>query len=106
MSDRLASLLRLREADPADGDLPYMIALEHRKAGDLDDALRWLDATLADHPGHHYAHYQKAQVLRELDRPADARAAADAGLQRAQTDGDAKAAGELEALRDELDDED
>ena len=102
---RLDSLLKLYDADRADADLPYMVAMEHAKAGDLDEALRWLDTTVADHPGHHYAYYQRAQVLHDLGRTEDAKAAIDAGLTRARADRNAKAAGELEELRESFDDE-
>mgnify|MGYP006897402860 CR=1 FL=1 len=38
MSDRLAQLEKMHAADPADADLPYMIAIEHGNAERFDDA--------------------------------------------------------------------
>ena len=99
MSDRRAKLETLYAADPADADLPYMIALEHGKADDPEAAVTWLDRAIATNPSHHYAYFQKARMLSELGEDDDARAAADAGIARAAADQNAKALGELQELR-------
>ena len=101
-ADRLATLLDLHAADPADRDLPYMIGLEHAKAGDAEGALAWLDKALGLDPSHHYAYFQKARVLSEEGEEEAALAAADAGIARARADGNAKALGELRELRENL----
>jgi len=99
MSDRLEQLTKLLAADPDDADVPYMIALEHGKAGDTETAVAWLDKALALDPGYHYAYFQKAKMLSELGEDDDALAAVDAGIARATADGHAKAVGELQELR-------
>ncbi|MEM9419589.1 MAG: hypothetical protein AAGA25_11155 [Planctomycetota bacterium] len=99
MSDRLPQLMKLLAVDPDDADVPYMIALEHAKAGDPETAIEWLDKTLSLDPGYHYGYYQKAKMLSEIGEDEAGLTVLDAGLQRAQTDGNAKAVGELEELR-------
>ena len=98
-SDRLEQLLKLQADDPTDADLPYMIALEHAKAGDADQAIDWLDRTLSLNPHYHYAYFQKAKVLDDEGEQADALAVLDEGIAKAAQAGDAKALGELQELR-------
>ncbi len=99
MPNRLETLHTLHTADPADADVPYMIGLEHAKADDPQEAVRWLDRCLALDAGYHYAYFQKAKMLSELGDDDDAVATVDAGIQRAADDGAAKALGELQELR-------
>lgn len=99
MSDRLSKLMELHEADPSDAFCAYGIAMEHAKAGDLEQAIRWLDETLRLDPTHAYACYQKARLLADAGRTDEATAMIDAGLQIAESSNDAKAAEELRELR-------
>ena len=99
MSDRLTQLTRLLAADPADADVPYMIGLEHAKADDPAEAIRWLDRTLSLSPSYHYAYFQKAKMLSELGEDDEALAVLDTGIQQATADGHHKAVGELQELR-------
>lgn len=66
MTDRLAQLTKLHEADPADPFLTYGIALEHAKTEDFAQAIVWLDRTLEVDGNYCYAFYQKARALSEL----------------------------------------
>lgn len=95
-------LTKLWEADPADADVAYMIALEHAKAGDVEEAVRWLDQAIALNTSYHYAYYQKGKLLGEAGRLDEGRAALQTGLKQAQCDGNAKAVGELQALLEEM----
>lgn len=99
MSERLDQLQQLFAADPNDADLPYMIALEHAKAGDPAGAVAWLDKALAIDPHYHYAYFQKAKMLDEDGEDADALGVLDEGIAMATKAGDAKALGELQELR-------
>ena len=99
MSGRLEQLQKLFEADPADADLPYMIALEHGKAGDTDEALAWLDKTIALNAHYHYAYFQKAKLFDEDGEIDQAVAVLDQGIELATKAGDAKALGELQELK-------
>lgn len=99
MADRLDPLLKLHAADPADADLPYMIALEYAKAGDSATAIEWFDKALVINPNYHYAYFQKAKALDEEGETADALAVLDQGIALAAKAGDGKALGELQELR-------
>lgn len=99
---RLEQLERLHAADPEDPDLAYMIAHEHLKAGNTPAATYWFDTCLKLNPSYHYAYFHKARVLQGSG---DIQAAADTlrlGLALAERDGNAKAAGEIAALLNEL----
>ena len=102
MTDRLAALLTLLESQPEDAFCLYGIAMEHRKAGDLDEAIAYFDRTLAADPDHAYAAYHKARTQDEAGATDAALATIDQGLAAARRSGDSAAAGELAALRDEL----
>ncbi|MEM9348294.1 MAG: tetratricopeptide repeat protein [Planctomycetota bacterium] len=99
MSERLEQLQKLFTIDPNDADLPYMIALEHGKAGDTDEAIAWLDKTIELNAHYHYAYFQKAKLLDEEGEIDDAVAVLDQGIALATKAGDAKALGELQELR-------
>jgi len=102
MSDRLAQLLKLHEADPADPFVTYGVAMEYVKAEAFDDAIAWLDKTLERDAAYCYAYYQKAKALSQLGRDEEARDVVKAGMTAAQTAGDLKAIGELGDLREVL----
>ena len=89
----------MHAADPDDPDLAYMIALEHAKADDPDEAVVWLDKALALKPTYHYAYFQKAKMQSELGEDDDALATLDLGIASAKSHGDAKALGELREFR-------
>ena len=102
MDDRLPKLLALHHADPHDADVLYMIALEHTKAQRYEDAVAWLDRTLAQAPGYHYAYFQQAKAYEELGRHDRAKDTLVRGIRRAQEDGNGKAVGELTGLLESL----
>ncbi|XAM00977.1 hypothetical protein OT109_06230 [Phycisphaeraceae bacterium D3-23] len=99
MTDRLHKLEQMHAGDPADADLPYMIAIEHGNAERFDDAITWLDKTLALDAHYHYAYFQKAKMLSELGDDDDAVAVLDEGIAQAAAANDGKALGELQELR-------
>ena len=97
MADRLAQLETLLAAEPNDPFLLYGAALEHRKAGEADKAIGYLDRTLAADPGYCYAYYQKAQILEESGDEAAAIQTYKDGIAAAERVGDAHAKDELAA---------
>lgn len=103
MSKRIEQLRQMLAKTPGDPFLLYGMSLELKKAGDLRGALDYLDRTLALDAGYLYAYYQKGQVLETVGQPDDAKAAYDAGIERARAAGGAKALGELSGARDLLD---
>lgn len=98
MTDRLAQLQKLHAVDPADPFCAYGIGIEHAKAGRRDEAAAWFEKTIAADPAYCYAYYQLGKTLAEMDRPADARAALERGLDAAARGGDQHARDELAAL--------
>jgi tetratricopeptide (TPR) repeat protein len=102
MSDRLAQLTKLHQADPKDPFCTYGLALEHLKAGAHEEALQWLDATIALDANYCYAYFQKGKVLAELGQVEAAHAVLHAGLNAAKSCGDAKAHDEIGALLESL----
>lgn len=100
--NRLDRLLKMREADPSDPDIPYMIAQEHAAQNAHDQALALFDDALAIDPHYHYAYYHKARSLVALERVQDAIEVLNEGLRRSQMAGDAKAANEIGAFLAEL----
>lgn len=102
MSDRIEQLRKFHEQDPTDTFCTYGLAMEHAKAGEIEEALTWLEKTLEIDADYAYAHFQKAKLLGEAGRTDEARTAADQGLEAARRSGDEKAAGELEELRASL----
>lgn len=99
MSDRLDQLQKMHAADPADADLPYMIALEHAKQDQFQQAIDWLDKTLAADRHYHYAYFQKAKMLSELGDDMAGLETLALGIELAEQAGDLKALGELSELR-------
>ncbi len=98
MSDRLAQLLKLHEADPVDPFCTYAIGLEYAKAGRHDEALAWLDKTIGLDDRYCYAYFQKARLLIERGDEATARQVLQDGMQAARAAGDEHAYGELAGL--------
>jgi tetratricopeptide (TPR) repeat protein len=102
MSDRIAQLESLHRADPKDPFCTYGIAMEHAKAERHEEALAWLDKTLALDPRYCYAYYHKAKVLTELGRSAEARTILQTGLAAALEAHDTHAHGEMTTLLEAL----
>jgi tetratricopeptide (TPR) repeat protein len=99
---RLEQLHKLLARTPADPFLLYGIALEHKKAQQHEQAVEFLDRTIAVDAKYCYAYYQKGQVLEQMDRPDDAKAAYRAGIAAARAAGDGHAQGELQGALDLL----
>lgn len=102
MSDRLTKLEKLHAGDPKDPFLTYGIALEHGKAGRYDDAIAWLDKTLANDVGYAYAYFQKAKMLEQKGDTDAARAVLRVGMPAARAAGDAHAAEEMMGFLESL----
>ncbi len=104
MADRKKELTRLLDREPGDPFLRYALAMEHKKAGKLDDALEWFNKTLEADASYCYAHYQIGQVHEENEDTAAASKAYETGITAAKKHGDAHAAGEMQVALDLLDD--
>lgn len=89
---RLEAMLR---DEPGDAFLRYALAQEFVSEGNPAGALAAFDALLADEPDHVPSYFQKAKVLAEEDRTADAVATLRSGIAVARRVGDDHAAGEM-----------
>lgn len=99
----LDQLQKLLVADPTDPFVPYAIALEHAKRGQLVTALDFFDRCLALDSTYCYAYFHKAQVQKTLGDLPGARASLVQGLAAAKKVSDSKARSEIQGLLDELD---
>jgi tetratricopeptide (TPR) repeat protein len=100
--ERLQQLVTMLEKNPKDAFLLYAIGLEHKKAGALEEALRFLDGAIQADSGYCYAYYQRGQVLEQAGRTSDARQAYQDGIAAASRVGDAHAASELQGALEML----
>jgi tetratricopeptide (TPR) repeat protein len=96
MSERMAQLKQLLEAEPNDPFCLYGLAQEHAGAGDDVLAVDYYERAIAADPYYCYAYYHMARSLERLGRADHARQALEAGLARARERGDAHACAEIE----------
>jgi tetratricopeptide (TPR) repeat protein len=104
--DRVAFFRTYLDDHPGDRFASYSLALELKKAGELDAAEAAFRALLVTHPTSGAGHYQLGLLLLEQERHDDARAAWEAGLQALRRLNDAEARRsrtELQAALDDLD---
>lgn len=99
---RLDQLMKIRDVDPEDADVAYMIAQEHAKAGDHDEAIAWYDRCLEMDGSYHYAYFHKARSQEARDDSAGAASTLELGLDAAKRDQHAKAMSEIESYLGEL----
>lgn len=102
---RLDKLHKLREADPTDADVPYMIAQEIAKEGDHSEAIEWYDRCIELDPDYLYAYFHKAKSLEAKDSVEVAAATLEEGVKRSKAKGNAKAIGELGEYLTQLQDD-
>jgi len=96
-SDRMATLVRMLAKEPDDLFLLYAIALEHKKAGDFADALKYLADVLKRDPLYCVAHQQAAQVHEMAGDGEAAKQAYRDGIAAALRKGDLHAKEEMES---------
>ena len=103
-SPRLASLHALLAAEPDDGFVLYGLAQECYKLGRFDDAIAFYDRAIAVDPKQCYAFFHKAKTLESARRHAEIPSVLRAGLARARAVQDFKAASEIQAFLDDVED--
>ena len=96
-SERLEKLQKMLERDPSDPFLLYGIALEHKKLGDAQRAIEFLDKVIAADAGYCYAYHQKGLVHESSGNVEAARASYRAGIAAAEAKGDEHAREEISA---------
>lgn len=104
-ADRLSQLRTMLTEEPGDLFIRYAIALELKRAGDMEQAISDLKSILADEPAHIASYYQLGLMQAETGLPAEAIATCEAGALQCLVTGDRKARAELLELREALIDE-
>lgn len=81
--------------EPNDTFLLYGIALEHKKVGQLVEAIAKLDRVLQIDPKYYYAYHQRGLAYEQKGDIEAARKSYRAGIEAAATGGDTHAAEEI-----------
>ncbi len=95
MSDRIEKLQRLLENEPNDPFCLYGLAQEYARIGQHERAIAYFDQTIEVDSSYCYAYYHKARSLEAKGDKQKAVEILEAGLERAQSLGDDKAAEEI-----------
>ncbi|TXI76720.1 MAG: tetratricopeptide repeat protein [Flavobacteriales bacterium] len=103
-NDRLQQLRTMLAEEPNDLFLRYAIALELKRAGEMEQAIAALEDILKHSPEHIASYYQLALMLGEIGRAQDAISVCEAGSLQCLIAGDRKARAELLELKDALND--
>jgi hypothetical protein len=96
MNKRLAMLEQMVAGGKADSFARYALALEYKKEGRIDEAVRAFESLRSSDAGYLPQYLMAGQMLIDCGRGADARSWLEAGIALARTKGDAKALGELQ----------
>jgi tetratricopeptide (TPR) repeat protein len=96
---RLEQLREMLAEEPGDAFLRYAIALELKRAGDMEGAANDLRALITADPKYIACYYQLALILADLGRVQDAVDACEAGSLQCIVTGDRKARAELLELK-------
>lgn len=102
MNKRLQMLEQMTSTGNADAFAWYGLAMEYRKLGRVDDALRAFGSLRAQHADYVPQYLMAGQLLAEHKRTAEARDWLEAGIVLARQRHDAKTLGELESALAEL----
>ena len=101
--DKISALNEILDLDPKNSFARYGLAMELAKEGQTDVALAEFDRLLAVDPAYTAAYFMAAQTLASAGRAPEAIARLKAGIESAQRTGNQHAAGEMQAMLDELD---
>lgn len=100
--DRIALLTQVLEQNPTDAFARYGLAMAHASEGRTDQALREFDTLIRHNPDYVPAYQMSAQTLAKLGRSEEATTRLEAGISAAKRTHNSHAAGEMQALLDEL----
>lgn len=101
-SQRLEQLRAMLVEEPGDAFVRYAIALELKRAGNMEQAALDLETLLRDDPKYIACYYQLALILADLGRTEEAVHVCEAGSLQCITTGDRKARAELLELKNTL----
>lgn len=92
----MEQLLKMLDRAPKDAFLLYAVALEHKKAGDLNQAIEFLNKVVQVDPAYCYAYHQRGLAYESLGDLEAARRSYREGIDAATKKGDAHARSEIE----------
>jgi Flp pilus assembly protein TadD len=102
---RMQQILDMLADEPDDPELRYMLAMEHVSVGDDESAVRCFHELLSVTPDFPPAYHQGARALQRLGRTGEAHDLLERGIPMALKKGDAHAAGEMQELMENLEEE-
>lgn len=95
-SSRMQKLQEMLQRQPDDVFLLYAVAMEHRKAGNLSESLRFLARVVEKDATYCAAYHQAGQIHEQMGNIELARQAYRAGIAAAERSGDRHARQEME----------
>ena len=98
MSTRREKIEAMLQLDPQDQFLRYGLAVEYDNEERFEESLALFEGLMNDQPPHVASFLRGAQLLVQLDRITDARAALRTGIEVARQHGESHAAGEMAEL--------
>lgn len=98
MSDRLGQLKNFLAENPHDPFLKYALASEYLKLGHTDEAIRYFEQLVKDHPSYVGTYYHLGKLYEALNRNDDAISIYKKGMQAATDKRDMHALSELQAV--------
>jgi len=102
---RMQQILDMLAEEPDDPELRYMLAMEHGSLGDDEGAARCFLELLSVIPEYPPAYHQGARALQRLGRTGEAHNLLQRGIPIALKKGDTHAAGEMQELMENLEEE-
>jgi predicted Zn-dependent protease len=100
--DRISTLNEILVQDPNNAFARYGLAMEYANSGKTELALEQFRKLLSSNPDYPAGYFMAAQTLVKVNRTNEARTMLESGIAAAQRKGDSHAAGEMQAMLDEL----
>lgn len=102
MEMRLEKLRQLAQQKPGDPFPLYGLAMEHKRLGDLKQAIQTFEQLTAKFPDYTAAYYHYGSCLISAGREEEAEPILEKGIETASRSGNAHARDELQALLSEI----
>jgi len=100
--DRIALLIEILAANPADTFARYGLAMEYSNTGKIDEALREFTTLLETNPDYPPGYFMAAQTLEKAGRIDEAKRMLVDGISAARRTGNAHAQSEMTAMLEGL----
>ena len=101
--DKVEALREILAGDPGNSFARYGVAMELARRGETEGALAEFETLLASNPGYTAGYFMSAQTLAAAGERERAIEQLRRGIGCAQREGNSHAAGEMQAMLDELD---